>query len=227
MITAPPTFRGEFETHVTVRADSPATLDAFERFAGARDLKFTHIRLARGRVCDQPMLTAGFSGAYAEVRASVDRLVADVVAAGFPVVRTKIEATPWAEGVPADDEQARALGPGYYFEHHVKLLLPAGTDGDALAAVAAAHAAHLSANARRTRADGGAERFVTQRCRLVGDADAAARARELLVDLELRGYEILSVEREFVVHDSDESVDAGWIDERRESLTADVRGAVL
>lgn len=212
-MTAPPTFRGEFETHVTVRADSPATLDAFERYAAARDLKFTHIRLARGRVCDQPMLTAGFTGEYDAVRDAVQRLVADVAAAGFPVVRAKIEATPWADGVPGDDERARAMGPGYYFEHHVKLLLPPGADIGALASTAAAHAAHLSANARRTRPDGRAERFVTQRCRLVGDASAAARAHALLAELESGGYEILSVEREFVVHDSDESVDAGWIDE--------------
>lgn len=211
MITAPPTFRGEFETHLTVRADDEATLVALERHAAAQDLKFTHIRLDRGRVCDQPMFTAVFSGSFAEVRDSVNELGASVERAGFPLVRTKIEATPWAEGVPGTDEQAMALGSQYYFEHHVKLLLGPDTDPAALAALAVAHCAHLSANARRTRPDGRTERFVTQRCRLVGDSTAAARMRALLADLASASFEILSAEREFVVYDSDESVDAGWI----------------
>jgi hypothetical protein len=62
--------------------------------------------------------------------------------------------------------------------------------------------------------DGGRhERFVTQRCRGV-DAEEAGRALERLLG-ELEGLEVLSVEREFVLYDSDESVDDGWI-ERRE-----------
>ncbi|QIS13547.1 hypothetical protein [Nocardia arthritidis] len=67
----------------------------------------------------------------------------------------------------------------------------------------------MSANARCVRADGRLERFVTQRCRLVGERTAAARAEALVVALS--AYEVCSVEREFVVLDTDESLDAGWI----------------
>lgn len=215
-MTAPPIFQGEFEAHLTVRADDATSLAALERHAAAQELKFTHIRLARGRVRDQPMLTARYSGDFAAVRDSVAELAARLTGAGFPLCRTKIESTPWTTGVPATDAEARALGPGYYFEHHVKLVLAPDTDPAALTAIAVAHAAHLSANARRVRADGRAERFVTQRCRAVGDPVAVARLRDLLADLSERNYEIQSVEREFVVFDSDESIDAGWIDENEE-----------
>jgi hypothetical protein len=44
------------------------------------------------------------------------------------------------------------------------------------------------------------------------DADGAGRALERLL-AELRGCEVLSVEREFVLHDSDVSVDEGWLEE--------------
>ncbi|MET8776853.1 hypothetical protein ABZV58_17770 [Nocardia sp. NPDC004654] len=138
------------------------------------------------------------------------------MAAGFPVVRTKIEAAPSAAGVPATDTEAVALGESYYFEHHIKLLLDSGADTSALARLAGVHAAHLSVNARRVRTDGRVERFVTQRCRLVGDPVAAARCAALTAALEAEKHRILSAEREFVVYDSDESIDSGWIDENEE-----------
>lgn len=212
-VTATPLFRGDFEAHLTVRADGTEQLDALERYAAAHGLKFAHIVLARGRMVSQPMLTVRASGTLAAVRDSIAELHDRLEAAGFPVVRAKIEATPWSAGVPSTDADALALGPRYYFEHHVKLLLDPDFPAADLAALAQAHSAHLSANARRTRPDGRTERFVTQRCRLVGDATATARYDELLASLRAQHHEILSAEREFVVHDTDESIDDGWITE--------------
>ncbi|MFI6866514.1 hypothetical protein [Nocardia sp. NPDC050406] len=215
MTTAQPMFRGDFEAHLTVRADDPDSIDAFETYAAAQGLKFIHIVLARGRTPGQPMVTVRSSGTYAAVRDSVDKLASRFAVDGFPVVRVKIEATPWTEGVPDSDERARALGEHYYFEHHVKLLLPQDYDTTALATVAEPHSAHVSVNARRTRPDGRAERFITQRCRLVGTPTAQSRLDSLLTALRAADLDIASVEREFVVYDSDESLDAGWIVEER------------
>ncbi|MHA7962062.1 hypothetical protein ACX9I7_30430 [Streptomyces sp. L500] len=207
-------FAGDFEAHLTVRADDgAATVDALERYAAGHGMKCAHIVLDRGRTPSQPMLTLRGSGPLPVVRAAVEDAARGVRGAGFAVVRTKIEATPWAEGVPGTDAEAAALGARYYFEHHVKLLLTSGTDTSALTALAEAHAAHLSRNARRVRADGRAERFVTQRCRLVGRPTAERRLDALLAALRDAGYDTASSEREFVVHDSDETVDDGWIDD--------------
>lgn len=206
--TGAPLFDGAFEAHLTVRAADAGPL---ERYAAAHGLEFVRIVLDRGRVTDQPMLTVRASGTFAAVRDSIVAVAARLDAAGLPVVRVKIEATPTTAGVPATDAQAVALGSGYYFEHHIKLLLSAGADLSRLAELAIAHAAHLSVNARRTRGDGRTERFLTHRCRLVGDATAAARYSELLSALRAADYEILSAEREFVVLDTDETIDAGWI----------------
>ncbi|MGW6704210.1 hypothetical protein ACWGDE_04875 [Streptomyces sp. NPDC054956] len=187
----------EYETHVTVRCADPAELARLETWAGERELRVTHIVLARGRMASQPMLTLPDRDGHA-------RLVPALRSAGFDPVRVKVETVPWSEEQP---------GPGGgYFEHHVKLRLPADYDRAALESLAVRHAAHVSWNARRVLSGSRHERFVTQRCR--GTAEAAGRACDgLVAALVGAGYEIRSEEREFVLYDSDLSVDDGWIEE--------------
>lgn len=60
-------FHGTFEVHLTVRAPDAETLAAAEAFAVRREMKFTHIVLARGRIADQPMLTLRRTGDLAPV----------------------------------------------------------------------------------------------------------------------------------------------------------------
>ncbi|MFC8969921.1 hypothetical protein [Streptomyces sp. NPDC057094] len=182
------------------------------RWAASAGLKLTHIVLARGRMRDQPMLTLSGSSSYVEQSERVRDVVAGLRADGFEPVRVKTESTPWAAEVPArlgrDDDR--------YFEHHVKLLLNADTDLSALAARVVPHGAHLSWNALRVRAGARHERFVTQRCRGTGADGAGGALERLLRDLD--GFMVLGVEREFVLHDSDLSVDDGWLAESVEVL---------
>lgn len=193
--------RGGFEYHVTVCEREKKEVAALAAWAGERGVKFTHILLARGEVRSQPMLTVRAEGTTAAVLEKAEAMVAELRSAGFDVVRVKLEASPFAEGVPATAE------PGCYFEHHAKLLLPAGCDEAALAAMVMPHGAHLSRNARRVREDGLGERFVTQRC---GDA-AVGRLDALIRDLRAAEYDVVGVEREYVVYDDRLSVDEGWI----------------
>lgn len=188
-----------YETHVTVRCPDPAELDRLEAWSGARELKVTHILLARGRMVSQPMLTL-------PDRESHERLVPALRAAGFDPVRVKVETVPWTTDRP---------GPGGgYFEHHVKLRLPADYDRAALESLVVPHGAHVSWNARRALVGGRHERFVTQRCAGTAGPAGAERACDVLIaELVGAGYEIDSEEREFVLYDSDLSVDDGWIQE--------------
>ncbi|MQY32740.1 hypothetical protein SRB17_06940 [Streptomyces sp. RB17] len=203
-----------YETHVTVRCTGPAETERLRRWAEAAGLKLTHIVLARGRMRDQPMLTLAGSTSYAEQSARADGTVAALRSAGFTPVRVKTESVPWAPEVP-DGPCGGGRSGGQYFEHHVKLLLDADADLASLTARVVPHGAHLSWNARRVRDGGRHERFVTQRCRGVRGAEAEEALRLLLAELD--GFEVLGVEREFVLHDSDESVDDGWIEEREVS----------
>lgn len=207
----PSAFEGDFETHVTVRCDE-ADVDVLQRWAVSAGLKLTVIVLGRGRVPVQPMITLFGSGTLGARHAAAGAVVGRLEAAGFETARVKIETSPWARGVPGDDEGALRLGPGCYFEHHVKLVLDAGCDMEALTRLVVPHGAHVSWNARRALGAGRQERFVTQRCRGVGLTEAGRSLGELRAALCGGGYEIVSVEREFVVFDSDESLDAGWIE---------------
>ncbi|MEV6835418.1 hypothetical protein AB0N17_13030 [Streptomyces sp. NPDC051133] len=198
-----------YETHVTVRCAGPAETERLRGWADASGLKLTHIVLARGRMRDQPMLTLAGSGSYAEQSTRAAGTVAALRAAGFAPVRVKTESVPWAPEVP-DGPCGGGRSGGQYFEHHVKLLLDAGTDLGELTARVVPHGAHLSWNARRVRGGGRHERFVTQRCRGV-DTEGAGWALERLL-AGLAGLDVLSVEREFVLYDSDESVDDGWLE---------------
>jgi hypothetical protein len=201
-----------YESHVTVRCADADESERLRGWAAAAGFKLTPIVLARGRMRDQPMLTLSGSRSYAVESARARAVSARLRADGFDPVRVKIESTPWAPEVPR-----RPCGGERYFEHHVKLRLAPDTDLATLTARVVPHGAHLSWNARRVRADGGSERFVTQRCRGV-DAEGAGRALEALL-AELGGLEVVGVEREFVLYDSDVSVDDGWLEE-----TVGVRG---
>lgn len=201
-----------YESHVTVLCADATEWVRLRRWAASAGLKLTHIVLARGRMCDQPMLTLSGSSSYVEQSERVRDVVAGLRADGFEPVRVKTESTPWAAEVPArlGRDDAR------YFEHHVKLLLNADTDLSALADRVVPHGAHLSWNALRVRAGARHERFVTQRCRGTGADGAGGALERLLRDLD--GFMVLGVEREFVLHDSDLSVDDGWLAESVEVL---------
>ncbi|MEU3056834.1 hypothetical protein [Streptomyces griseus] len=204
-----------YESHLTLLCEGDE-LRRLERWAGLRQgVKFTHIVLARGRTASQPMLTLrGSRPSYENEFGAVREIGAALARDGFAVARVKVECAPWAAEVPRDD--ADVPGPEHpagerHFEHHVKLLLdPAHDDREALVAVAVRHGAHVSWNARRRRADGREERFVTQRCHRVGDRRAALMLNALLA--ELSAYDVLDVEREYVLLDSGPELDEGWLE---------------
>jgi hypothetical protein len=208
---SPLAFSGDFETHLTLSARAGDRIGRLTAFAARRGIKCVHIVLDGGQSVSQPMLTLTGQGVLGEQVSAARSLARDLARAGFEVVRIKVEAAPWNEGVPADDASAISLGHGLYFEHHVKLVLDRGADTRALSALIASFGARLSRNARRRRDDGMAEWFATQRCYQVGLATAGARLAALTGSLEQAGYALAEVEREFVVYDDAPSVDDGWL----------------
>ncbi|MEJ2857890.1 MULTISPECIES: nucleotidyl transferase AbiEii/AbiGii toxin family protein [unclassified Saccharothrix] len=215
-------FSGDFEVHLT---GSEQEADALAAFAAPRGAKFTHIVLNRGETPSQPMLTVTGSGTLEDLHRLADGWRADLAAAGLRVLRVKIEAAPWNEGVPASDLDA---SDELYFEHHVKVQLPFGKRDmvDRLRWAIAGTGANVSRNARRRRGLH-EERFVTQRCRGVGLATARTRLDALLAALRGGGYKVLEVEEEYVVHDDALHVDRGWLDPDRWGDRQTVRDDLL
>lgn len=157
------------------------------------------------------MVTRPGRGRLSDEREAAVRVGNDLGAAGFGVIRVKIEAAPWNEGVPGTSRDARIQPDDRYFEHHVKLLLAQDADLSMLSTLSEVHAAHLSRNARRVRDDGFRERFLTQRFHSLGRVEARERLDALVDAVRTAGHAILEVEEEYVVYDSNLALDAGWI----------------
>ncbi|GAA2532973.1 nucleotidyl transferase AbiEii/AbiGii toxin family protein [Winogradskya humida] len=208
---------GDFETHVTVQAHQRDALDAF---AAEHALKVVHIELDRGDISHQPMLTLHGSGTLAEQIRVAGEWCDRLGQAGMRPARVKVEAAPYAAGVPVADRDAAGEPQDRYFEHHVKVLLPAGAGVAGLLELtdlAVAFGARLSRNARSRDAAGTQARFVNQRCWGVGRETSTARLGELVDGLRAAGYEIAKVEQEYVVHDSHLDLDLGWLQPPRQA----------
>lgn len=199
---------GDFELHLTA---SEYEVEKLRAFATEHGLKFSHIMLDRGANTSQPMITVRGSGELVEQMELGKQWAKRMGAGGIGCRRIKVEAAPDNVGVPQHDADAVD---GRYFEHHVKLLLP---DDDLarrveLTRLTEPHHGRLSRNARRQRADGTHERFVTQRCHGEGRVNARARLDALLAALRETGYPILQIEEEYVAYDSSIRWDAGWLE---------------
>lgn len=205
-------FAGEFETHITVRLSSESELAALQDWSVRQAFKCTHIVLERGRHVSQPMLSRRGTGVLTSEIASATVASMQLQSAGFQVVRVKIEGSPENDDVPLADSDAALQPPDRYFEHHLKLRLKSGVNTDALLELVQTHSAHLSRNALRKKSDGYEERFVTQRCYRVGRGYARKALEALIEDLQVATYSIVDVEAEYVVYDSDLTLDAGWLE---------------
>jgi hypothetical protein len=203
-------YRGNFEVHLTVRAGG--NLDSFRGWCEVGQCKCVRIVLARGVQVEQPMATwRRAATALPDVLAEATRRAQDLERAGFAVVRVKIEADPSNEEIPATDAAALLQPAGNYFEHHVKLRREAAAGRELLLRICLDHAGHLSRNAWREPAAGFEERFVTLRSYRMGRSASEQRLERLLAALEGAGEQIIDVESEYTVHDSNLALDAGWL----------------
>ena len=171
--------RGTFEAHLTVDGDGAG----FAAACDALGVKCVVIALARGAHPQQPMTSTRHAGALADAVDAIDALHARVEAAGFRIVRVKVEAD-------ADDA---VVVPGGYFELHAKL---ARVD-EAVRAACAAAGAHLSRNEREPGV-----RFATLR----------APTREPLAPfVAALGDAAIAVKAEYALYDDRVELDAGWL----------------
>jgi len=188
--------RGTFEAHVTIDAGDAATRERFR---------------AACATLSQPMTATYHRGELAAVAEEVAALSRAVRGAGFDVTRVKLEAVATNDGLPETDEEAAAFPQENYFEFHVKALLPADADVEALRACCARHDGRLSSNALKSDNEGRRERFVTLRVYNAGRRNAFARFDALVSDLLAAGYALGNRLREYTLYDSAARLDAGWI----------------
>ncbi|MEV7421529.1 MULTISPECIES: hypothetical protein [unclassified Streptomyces] len=207
---------GDFETHLTVRADRRDRAAALGDWAAAHGLPLSHVVLDRGRTPSRPTLTLRGSGSLDGQRRATEGCVQRLAEAGFTVVRTKLVAAPWNDGVPQNDAEAAALPAHCRFEHRVTLRLAIPYHAGRLTAVVEEHRAHVSRDARRALPGGVQERVVTQHVAGAGRPAARARLETLLDALIDAGFQPADTHEEFVLYDDNPAADGGWVEESAE-----------
>lgn len=215
------TVTGAFEIHVFVLPldPSPAQAEAFRAACGGH-MKALLLNLDYvGRGFVGVLQTSRYvQGDVALARAAAAEDAAILRAAGFEVIREKVEALASCDGVPADAAAAVRSPRDRYFEFHVLVDRPGRSIGDAdmasLRGVAGQFARELgtpvplSYNALKP-----AQRFLNLRARGVGLAEAMAPVRAL--ERTIAGMDGLAVKKviaEYICFDSNRAVDNGWLE---------------
>jgi hypothetical protein len=205
-------YKGDFEVHVTARLTSDPMLGLFRQWCQDRKFGCVWIVLGRGTHVHQPMATwRRRNTVLSAVLAEAHLLAAQLNEVGIPVARVKVEAAPENDEIPVEDVQAAAHKSRNYFEHHVKLLRAATASRDALLRTCEQYSAHLSRNAWREVAAGQEERFVTMRSYRLGRNASAKQLQELLAALTNLGEQVIEIDSEYCVYDSNLELDAGWL----------------
>lgn len=187
-----------YEIHLTMLASAERVWAIREsEIARGVSLALTHIVLAHGAHPDQVLLTRRLSASRSTVLREAEALRERWAS---EVVRVKVE---------RDLDGPVELDCGYY-EHHVKLRV-APERLEQLAVLAREQRAHLSRNAFRAPDSLGEQRFLTQRFDRSA-ARAAARSLDALLAALAGVAEVIDVEREHVVYDSNLPLDAGWLE---------------
>lgn len=184
-----------YELHLTTSPE--VDLEAWVAICRGLDIKPLDIRLSAGENPRQIMMAARYEGA--EAGTWVRRIRSALEAAGFPILREKLE-------IPLDRATDRAREA--YHEAHVKALVPPEfVDAFALAGRRAGWI--MSWNALYPGVDGYAKVYLTRRASRVTALEAAQDFRCAFADLgELPG--VVRMEMETVLADSAMDLDAGW-----------------
>lgn len=221
-MSAPEGVTGSFEIHVFVAPLDPpeAATEAFAAACAAGGMKALLLHLDYvGKGFVGVLQTSRYvRGGVEDARAAAAADAAHLRAAGFEVIREKVEAMTSCEGVPRTPADAARAPSDRYFEFHVLIERPGAPLGNddvaSLRGLAAALARRLgtpvplSYNALRP-----GQRFLNLRASGVG-LDEAGRPVRDLEDMvqKLDGLAVKKVIAEYICADTNRAVDRGWLD---------------
>lgn len=187
----------QYELHMTTAPD--VDVDHWSALCAWLRTKPLLIRLATGESPRQVMMTGRHDGDDQSAATWRGNLHAAFGAAGFPIIREKME-------IPLDKSGDY---PAAYYEAHIKMLL-AEPEARALPDLADAVGLHLSTNELARTVDGREKWYLTARAYGVDLDDAAAGFGEKLAHVTSLGWHGVRMEMEAVLADSNPALDAGW-----------------
>ena len=232
-VTVAASTTGMFELHVFVAPldPDPQTVERFEEVCRAHSsegrrikalllyLDFVHLGFAA------VMQTSRYvQGTLDSAWREIARDAGALRDAGFEVLREKIEAVASNDHVPDDDEQARQIAGGTYFEYHLQVARQGDRDGGApaitrddeagLRAIAAAIGRDLEAPVPLSYNALKPDRwFLNARTYGQGRQQSFARVQQIHDAIEATGsLRVVKVIREFIVGDTNKALDSGWLE---------------
>eukprot|EP00760_Papus_ankaliazontas_P023071 PhM_4_TR19141/c0_g1_i1/m.35633 len=215
-----------YEMHITVRANTSEEEDAFRTLCNETlGAKCVNIQLPAGADhVRQPMISYFHNGALIDALVRMYQHYGHSIASnGFEVTRLKIELQASRDAevvagsyVPPHSEKEAQLFMCNYFEFHIKIKIPAekiAAHQDAMRELGKKHNAHVSRNAFKKEHDY-VLWFMTQRMYGIGRDEAFGLFEACVADVKAHGLNIMSMQRELAVYDSNVGLDKGWIDAR-------------
>lgn len=199
----------ECEIHITVNDYERISADSLE---GWEDFKYTHIVLSKGNSPSQKMITKRVNDSLGSAYKICQNASKALARMGYSVVRKKIEVPPWSRLAPITKEDVNFNHGGCYFESHIKMII--GDNEQAIenfTKIAEYCGAQLSRNAFKETKNGVCERFITQRSYNCDMAENQRNLSRLLYYLVNWNQDILEIEKEYVVYDSNLGLDYGWL----------------
>lgn len=197
-----------FEIHVTVES---AELDAFRAACAALGVKpiVLDLHLRSGGAVRDVQTSSVFHGDNQGSLAEVRRISDGLAAAGFRVLREKIETVPWHPAAPSARRPGLAMEPGCYFEAHLNVVCTEARK-PLLKLVADGHGAHLSRNAFKVLEDGSFTIMITHRAHSGTEQEFRADLARLSAMLTEAGFAVAKEIVEFSIHDTKPQHDAAW-----------------
>ena len=150
--------------------------------------------------------------APSQTQADEIKMLVDSFSKDFQVQRVKVEAGPNNKNIPQSAKDTVDEPEDCYFEHHVALGLKAYMDFDDLKSKFKRYSGYLSKNALKTAPNSGEQiRFVTQRFSKIGQLEADAKLKKLIAFAKQQSIDIVRIEREYNIFDSNLQLDHGWM----------------
>lgn len=223
---------GIFELHVFVGPLNPPdkTVQDFKSVCRANGMKPLHLTLEFPKSGETVSVMQSSRYVTGDIPMAVEAIHEDSAhfsAAGFEVLRHKVEATASAEGVPVDHDQLETMqlnepctAPNFssvfnrYFEFHLLIgaeSLEGNMDGlrDVVREghIMFVNGAPLSWNNLKP-----SQRFINCRFHNRPRVTAFMLADILKTEVELRKLHVEKVIREYIVYDDNNALDAGWLE---------------
>lgn len=189
-----------FEFHLTVTVDNPSRLMEFVETCKSLNVKALFVGL--NQTATDVMTSSRMIATYEEAKQYVKDLKDKLTRASFAVIREKIETVPWYLS-------SNALPEGTYYECHIQVPVTPVTDYTLLHTICKRHDGHVSRNLFKGDTENGIQMITVRGHKNKPEFE---KATDTLYQ-ELRqafGLEV-SMEKEYVIFDSNISHDAAWL----------------